>query len=61
MPGSLTNLIGSNDHIVNLSSRALTEDERKLLGLSLKLIQAPGRKNILSAVDNLRLDIEATF
>ena len=52
-PRSPSNLIGSNDQIVNLSSRALTEDERRPLGLDLKFIQVPCRKNILGAVNNL--------
>ena len=57
---SFPNPIGSDDKIVNLSSRTLTKDERRLLELGLKFIQAPYKK-IPGAKENLIVDIEVTF
>ena len=61
MHRGFSKLIGSNDRIVNLSSRKLTEDEITLLGLGLKFIQVPSKKCFSGAVDSSLLDIEATF
>ena len=52
---------GSNDQIVHLSSRILTEDEIIHFGLCLKFIQVPSKKCFSGAVDCLLMDIKATF
>ena len=54
-------LIGSDNWILNLSSKSLTDVEITLLEPGLKFIQVPNRKSLFGAVDNLLLDIEATF
>ena len=60
MARSSSNLIGSEDKIVNLSSRTLTKDKRRLLELGLKFIMTPYKNKFFGFKENLIADIEAT-